>query len=317
MEKVTTSLPLNPKHHEKMGFLTFFLLLEELAKRYEVASFPMLDTGESAQEDQKILLQKLQLLGLDSKNLHNKEIFTPEMVQEVMIELYKKGIITIAEKTIHRCHCGKIQFIEGSKLSDSKKSLLDSNGLSKCCSSSIHKTTARVLLTKPLDKITTRIVSFPDWFIKEIHWFGEKFDFPFLISRVTPQKYSAIVEGDHFYLDADHLFYFYLLFYAYMEKELTSVVAGPSTIKQLAFMLHFGQMLKLSLPKSVYSIPKINYSKETRETFTEMVKRYGPVRVRNALLWASLSNRKEININEGHIKGSNEEVIIPVVEDKN
>lgn len=309
-QEVISTLPLNPRHFNKLGFYGIFAYLRSLKESRSMQSLAMLNLVDNNSVTHKAeLMKKVILLDIVPDQILEDRDIDAKSMQEVLQSLYEDGIIRISIEDVSRCRCGKIQFKTGARLFNTRTTLINSDGTSKCCSSNLINRPSKVLVTRSIKDVDNMPEIYPKWAEKEIKWFFDNTKYELLLSRETIQRYSIALKEDEIYVDPDNLVYFYLLYLQDMGYDISEIISGISTIKQVAFMLSFGAMSGIKLPEKIYFLPRIDFGVSEVGYIERYIDAYGHLRVINALTWAMTSGKKNIRLSEDFIKRANNELI--------
>jgi hypothetical protein len=155
-----------------------------------------------------------------------------------------------------------------------------------------------VIVTQPLPQINLPKV-FPLWAAQELHESLVRLEGSRLLISRSGERILKISSpsGKKWDIDNDIIWRLYPLFLKTEGKELRHMITGVSVIWQTAIILMLASMLGLEPIDSVRCLPKVYFQPVNGvRTLEEAVSRFGPGIVSNALLWASLSEKKKITL---------------------
>ena len=307
-KEVSITLPINPRHYNKLGFYGIFAYLNSTANTNMSQDIIMLNTRDGGNEENKLeLIKKIELLGIKPKNIIEDNNIEDGVSKKVFERLLNKGIIRVSEEQISRCKCGKMQFKAEAKLYRTSTSLLSQDGTAKCCGSTLETKVEKVVVTSAIKRPSKLPEFYPKTVQKEIDWFYENTNHELLLSRETEQKYSVEIDNNKYFIDPDNLMYFYLLYLDELGYKVKELVSGISTVKQVAYMLSFCEMAEVDLPNKISFLPRIDFKGSDNEYIEKYLEKFGNRKILNALLWATSGSKQTVNMSEDFIKRSSGE----------
>ena len=311
MDAVIT-MPLNPRHFKKMGFYSIFAYAEYLSQLHKIPSVlvvnkrGIVDVDEMAQA----LAQRLQDFSLEPTAWWHDTSIDQARVSDLIEQLLSRCVLEESQEKIVHCGCGKIQYLSGATLRKTKTTLLSPDGMPLCCSKTIETTEVLALVTQKLKAPDVYPTLYPTWARKEFDWiYSELSGKRLLVSRVGAGGFLIrSPQGNSFWLDNDIVVSFLPWFLENHGIKGKHLVSGISTMRQVALMSMFMSSLGLQPFEEVHFLPRVNCK---LEDFNSLLKDWGAVRLKNALLWCAVSGRQEISFDESLVTRMTPEIVMP------
>lgn len=297
MKNAVATIPVDPSHAGKFGFHSLFSFTNYIARLTRGKSVYAINTqGKTVDYDAIGLLKNnLETLKLQPDIWWNDEVVTSSMMQDILSKLFQAGIVRVENHELRRCVCGKIEYFANVRLFG-RKSLIKHN-LAECCHSTLHVAEERVLVMAPIQAVQLPNV-FPKWAAAEFEAeFQKLIGSKLLISRIAKRKFTVQLDGESWNLDTDLLWWFFPVWLQQQNLVLQRLVTGHTTMRQAAIITSLTTLLGVPVPTHVYCLPKVHFETFGNvETVAKAVEKYGYQRIANALLWCSLSKRKDFEL---------------------
>lgn len=298
MVKVVTTIPVSPVHSTQLGFYSLFAYANKLAAERNLRVVYSINTlGKGCVGREMSLLETtIETLALAPSLWWNDSVLQATQIQHVIEDLYERGIVSVQQRDIACCKCGKVEYLASVQLHGGRKALVR-NGRAQCCGTDVVVTPQKVLLSAPLS-IAVEPQVFPDWAQKESsEVFGKFRGERFLLSRNTPRDFAVMLDDGVFWLDMDVVWWLHLHWLTQLGVEVRHLITGASTLLHACKVVLFGSLLNIHVPKTIHVLPKVLFEPVCGiETTSLAVERFGTKRVINALLWSALSPRKKITL---------------------
>lgn len=292
-------LPVNPIHATKFGFYSIFAYAKALAQTEQLSTVYGINIcGKPGAGD---LIPKLQdsveFLEISPTRWWIDSSITTGAMSSEAEQLLERGFIKESEREIRRCSCGNVEYLGGVTLFGKGKTLIDGK-YTMCCHSQVFSRREKVLLTAPLPLVKTSTV-FPVWANSELTAVLKTLEgSQLLVSRKTKRIFQVISStGVSWELDNDMLWWLYLQWLKGDGFNVQHLVVGASVIRQAGVLLAFSSLLGINLPKTIHCLPKVLFEPVRGvQTLEQVVSRFGKTRTTNALVWSSLSARKQFTL---------------------
>lgn len=302
MQTIAT-MPLNPRHAQKLGFYSLFAYAQYLGKLHQLPTvFAINEVGvKDACASKNLLCGGLKVLGSQPDILWNDTQASEEMLGRLVGQLQENNLLDEVEGNISHCDCMKVQYLPQALLRKTKTSLISQDGTARCCNSLIHEKKAYVLTTRPLEPPKTYPKLYPIWAKKEFDWiYSEIKGQQLLLSRMNDRRFLVTTQsGRAFWLDNDVVGMFLPGLLEQDDVQVNHFVSGVSTMRQVALMMMMSLSLGMELPEQVHFLPRVDFTSRTdTDVVTSAVKEFGIQRVNNALLWCAMSGRQTISLDK-------------------
>lgn len=298
MHKVVATIPMDPGHAKKPGFYSIFMFADAVADAYGlplVCGLNTLGKQTASNDTLEQLRDTLTLLNIRPYGWWADSMLNDILAQNTFDALLAAGCIRTTTRDICRCSCGNVEHLAGIELFSTKT--LIKEGRSLCCHTRITESREEVLTTLPLPDIPLPTV-YPKWAEREFRTKMAKLaGSELLLSRTTPRRYRIVQGSRSWYIDNDAVWWLYMRWLYASAYQPTHLVVGVSTLRQAAVICTISALLGLPVPTHVYCLPKVFFAPIHGTTSLESaIARFGIDRVRNALLWSALSQRKEYTL---------------------
>lgn len=289
---------MDPGHANKPGFYSIFLFTHAVARKHGLpAVFGINTLGKRATSSDAStrLCEMLILLQATPHAWWADSLLNDEIVQNTINLLFAQGCVKAEKRGIRQCSCGNVEYFADVVLFSSKSLIRD--GMSLCCHTHITESHKTVLTTTPLPTIPLPKV-YPAWAEREFAVMLEKLaGSKLLLSRATPRRYRIVEGSMSWNIDNDVIWWLYAYWLRRISYGLDHLVVGTSTLRQAAVICSISALVGLSAPKYIYCLPKVFFAPvHNTKTLEGAIKQFGIHRVRNALLWSALSERKECTL---------------------
>jgi len=305
-KKAVVTMPMNPSHVDKIGFMSIFAYTHAMAVQKQAMSVYAVNLyGKCTSHD---ALQKfsraVSTLAITPTEQWVDTCIDTSCMQNVFAKLWHDGFFSEEITDVSRCACGRVEYLANTQLYSSKKSLIK-NDCSLCCHTKIITAHEQVILTAPLPRVQIPEV-FPLWAGKDLqHVLQELAGTRLLVSRSTERIFQFSTR----WLDNDLVWWLYLYWLQQRDESLQveCLVAGASIVRQVGVLIAFSQLIGTPLPKSVSFLPKVFFDplKNVR-SLDQLIARFGTQRTVNALVWSALSERKQFVLSGSMLPNMNE-----------
>lgn len=312
-----TTMPLNPRHAQKLGFYSLFVYARYLSKLHQLPTvFVLNEIGvkETCQSSDS-LRKGLVFLESQPDILWSDEQVNEEMLEVLVKQLQDDGMVDEVMSDISHCECMKVQYLSHAFLRKTKTSLITKDGTTLCCRSPIKESVVRTLITRPLDTPKVYPELYPVWAKKEFDWiYSEMKGQQLLLSRMDDRRFLITTKsGNSFWLDNDVVGMFIPCLLQKDNVKIKHLISGISTMRQAALMTAWSLSLGIEPPEQIHFLPRVDFGPTTEtDILQSVVKEFGPNRVINALLWCAMSERQTIVLDKNMFLRTPDKEVAPV-----
>lgn len=300
MRMVATTV-LNLRHAQKLGFYSLFVYADHLSKVYKIPSvFLLNEAGLSGDPEvlKAVASHEWSALNLQPDVLWSDKDVEGQVVETLIGRLHDMNLVEESMGMLNYCDCLKVQYPSLVVLRKTKTSLIDENGIARCCGSRISQKEVHMLTTKPLYPPQYLPDLFPLWVKKDFDGiYSELAGQRLLISRVDRRRFLvATKNGNTFWLDNDIVVTLLPGVLQHFNIEIEHLVSGVSTMRQVALMMMLSAALGVQLPTQIHFLPRVSFIPGGGiETLSVAIEHFGSSRAYNALLWCATSGGKKIS----------------------
>ena len=319
MENTVATLPLNPRHADKIGFFSLFAYTQFMSEASAMKSvFAINELNISSQSSSRsVLLTGLSFLKQEPSHFWYDLEVEKDSITCFLNHLFEIGKVSSVREAVKHCECLKIQYRAIASLHKTKKSLVSQSGVSECCGTVIQEKEIVTLLSAPLEYPEVFPEITPLWALSEVTTACNKLvGQRLLLSRMGERAFSFTTpEGEVFPLDTDVVWMFFpSLLKDKHNLNLKHLISGASTVRQVALLLMLSNWFMCDSIGKVTFLPRVDFSPIAKvTTLKSAVERFGPHVVLNALMWSATSGTKEVILSGSLFPRVKKEFVSPCV----
>jgi hypothetical protein len=282
-----STIPLNPRHANSIGFLSIPILTHALSagSRKKLLCLNLIG-NDGAEENRLKLEESLNLLGLDFQWSIEAD-FRGSVLAKTGALIDSKA--KIENRVMLRCNCGKIFMPENFYLKAKKTNVLTEN-MSKCCSSKIFEEVNKTVFVDVQSLICKD--SIPEMFPT-----SARCQFQDLLKSICTREkiilnklYQTEILFREVFYDND---LFWINNFQILEEsgiKVDIMVTGISTIRQVVLMYLFGGLKNI---QKIYFVPKINFLPvHGVDTLEKIIKKFGAKKLNDTLVKLATNERQ-------------------------